>query len=121
MVFSQCGSIYVCKISKNLSFQSVLYRKLEDRNSNTVDPDESHLILIYSVCKCSSCCAWCFLGFIKVSPFQVSDFGLANHADFNPSGGKFPIKWTAPEALRDNVRVFALIGHIHLLTPHLLL
>ena len=37
--------------------------------------------------------------------FQVSDFGLANHVDFKPSqsGGKFPIKWTAPEALRDNV------------------
>ena len=39
------------------------------------------------------------------SLFQVSDFGLANHADFNPSGGRFPIKWTAPEALRDNVRI----------------
>ena len=37
--------------------------------------------------------------------FQVSDFGLANRIDFNPAqvGGKFPIKWTAPESLRDNV------------------
>ena len=39
---------------------------------------------------------------------QVSDFGLANHADFNPSGGRFPIKWTAPEALRDNVSFFSI-------------
>jgi len=36
---------------------------------------------------------------------KVSDFGLANKIDYNPAqvGGKFPIKWTAPEALRDNV------------------
>ncbi|KAL4228192.1 hypothetical protein ACF0H5_013626 [Mactra antiquata] len=35
---------------------------------------------------------------------KVSDFGLADRIDFNPAhvGGKFPIKWTAPEALRDN-------------------
>ncbi|XP_045156725.1 tyrosine-protein kinase CSK-like isoform X1 [Mercenaria mercenaria] len=35
---------------------------------------------------------------------KVSDFGLANRVDYNPAqvGGKFPIKWTAPEALRDN-------------------
>ncbi|XP_060595161.1 tyrosine-protein kinase CSK-like isoform X3 [Ruditapes philippinarum] len=35
---------------------------------------------------------------------KVSDFGLANRIDYNPAqvGGKFPIKWTAPEALRDN-------------------
>ncbi|WAR00882.1 CSK-like protein, partial [Mya arenaria] len=34
----------------------------------------------------------------------VSDFGLANRIDYNPAqvGGKFPIKWTAPESLRDN-------------------
>ncbi|XP_052283250.1 tyrosine-protein kinase CSK-like isoform X2 [Dreissena polymorpha] len=35
---------------------------------------------------------------------KVSDFGLANRIDYNPAqvGGKFPIKWTAPESLRDN-------------------
>lgn len=35
--------------------------------------------------------------------FQVSDFGLAKFGDFSQSGQKFPIKWTAPEALRENV------------------
>jgi len=34
---------------------------------------------------------------------KVSDFGLARHADMHQDGGKFPIKWTAPEALRSNV------------------
>ncbi|XP_046546473.1 tyrosine-protein kinase CSK-like [Haliotis rubra] len=33
---------------------------------------------------------------------KVSDFGLAKFEDFSTDGGKFPIKWTAPEALRDN-------------------
>ncbi|XP_033750735.1 tyrosine-protein kinase CSK-like isoform X2 [Pecten maximus] len=33
---------------------------------------------------------------------KVSDFGLAKHGDYTQEGGKFPIKWTAPEALRDN-------------------
>ncbi|XP_067932204.1 tyrosine-protein kinase CSK-like isoform X2 [Watersipora subatra] len=33
---------------------------------------------------------------------KVSDFGLARHADMFQDGGKFPIKWTAPEALRNN-------------------
>ncbi|XP_013414147.1 tyrosine-protein kinase CSK [Lingula anatina] len=33
---------------------------------------------------------------------KVSDFGLARRADSNQAGGKFPIKWTAPEALREN-------------------
>ncbi|XP_065188437.1 tyrosine-protein kinase CSK-like [Sycon ciliatum] len=31
---------------------------------------------------------------------KVSDFGLARDATHNLEGGKFPIKWTAPEALR---------------------
>lgn len=31
---------------------------------------------------------------------KVSDFGLARDESFNQEGGKFPIKWTAPEALR---------------------
>ena len=34
---------------------------------------------------------------------KVSDFGLARHAEMFQDGGKFPIKWTAPEALRTNV------------------
>ncbi|XP_069137994.1 tyrosine-protein kinase CSK-like isoform X2 [Argopecten irradians] len=33
---------------------------------------------------------------------KVSDFGLAKHGDYSQEGGKFPIKWTAPEALREN-------------------
>ena len=33
---------------------------------------------------------------------KVSDFGLAKYGDYTAEGGKFPIKWTAPEALRDN-------------------
>lgn len=32
---------------------------------------------------------------------KVSDFGLARPVDCDQIGGKFPIKWTAPEALRD--------------------
>ncbi|XP_076336418.1 tyrosine-protein kinase CSK-like isoform X1 [Tachypleus tridentatus] len=31
---------------------------------------------------------------------KVSDFGLAREESFNLEGGKFPIKWTAPEALK---------------------
>ncbi|XP_071035198.1 tyrosine-protein kinase CSK [Parasteatoda tepidariorum] len=31
---------------------------------------------------------------------EVCDFGLARERCFNLEGGKFPIKWTAPEALR---------------------
>lgn len=31
---------------------------------------------------------------------KVSDFGLAREANFNLEGGKFPIKWTAPEAIK---------------------
>jgi len=33
----------------------------------------------------------------------VSDFGLAREANFNLEGGKFPIKWTAPEAIKQGV------------------
>ncbi|XP_031565299.1 tyrosine-protein kinase CSK-like [Actinia tenebrosa] len=32
---------------------------------------------------------------------KLSDFGLAREANFNQEGGKFPIKWTAPEALKE--------------------
>lgn len=34
---------------------------------------------------------------------KVSDFGLARDESDNLEGGKFPIKWTAPEALKFNV------------------
>lgn len=33
---------------------------------------------------------------------KVADFGLARPVDANQAGGKFPIKWTAPEALKEN-------------------
>ncbi|GFS46656.1 tyrosine-protein kinase csk-1 [Trichonephila inaurata madagascariensis] len=37
----------------------------------------------------------------KVKYFlSFCDFGLAREKSFNLEGGKFPIKWTAPEALR---------------------
>lgn len=39
---------------------------------------------------------------------QVSDFGLAREESFNQEGGKFPIKWTAPEALRLSVKYSSL-------------
>lgn len=34
---------------------------------------------------------------------KVCDFGLAREEIFNQEGGKVPIKWTAPEALRHNL------------------
>lgn len=33
---------------------------------------------------------------------KVADFGLARSVDANHAGGRFPIKWTAPEALRES-------------------
>ena len=38
---------------------------------------------------------------------QISDFGMAQRVDIHVphEGGKFPIKWTAPEALKDSVRL----------------
>jgi len=35
----------------------------------------------------------------------VSDFGLATEADCAQTQRMFPIKWTAPEALKDSVRI----------------
>lgn len=35
---------------------------------------------------------------------KVSDFGLARGEKFAPETAKLPIKWTAPEALKCNVR-----------------
>lgn len=34
---------------------------------------------------------------------KVSDFGLARDETANLQGGKFPVKWTAPEALKESV------------------
>ena len=36
---------------------------------------------------------------------QVSDFGLARRADIHVpnEGGKFPVKWTAPESMKESV------------------
>lgn len=38
----------------------------------------------------------------------MSDFGLAREANFNLEGGKFPIKWTAPEAIKHKVGLIEL-------------
>ncbi len=34
---------------------------------------------------------------------KVSDFGLTKDVFTNTEGAKLPVKWTAPEALRENV------------------
>ena len=38
---------------------------------------------------------------------KVSDFGLTRKADIHVphEGGKFPVKWTAPEALKESVSI----------------
>lgn len=43
---------------------------------------------------------------------KVSDFGLARHTDMLHDSGKVPIKWTAPEALRQNVCLISFISII---------
>ena len=35
--------------------------------------------------------------------FQVSDFGLAREGVTRTDSQKLPVKWTAPEALKDKV------------------
>lgn len=40
---------------------------------------------------------------------KVSDFGLARDENFSLDGGKLPIKWTAPEALKQNVNIFYIL------------
>ena len=44
---------------------------------------------------------------------QISDFGLARRANiFVPhEGGKFPVKWTAPEALKDSVSCWHIMAY----------
>ena len=44
---------------------------------------------------------------------KVSDFGLAKEEGYNLDVGKLPIKWTAPEALKDSVRDFQLLSTLH--------
>ena len=39
---------------------------------------------------------------------KISDFGLARDERFNLHGGKFPVKWTSPEALKEGVSVIML-------------
>lgn len=39
---------------------------------------------------------------------KVSDFGLAREECYNLDVGKLPIKWTAPEALKNGVRFLQL-------------
>jgi len=39
---------------------------------------------------------------------KVSDFGLARETKYVQDGGKVPIKWTSPEALRQSVRLLFL-------------
>lgn len=36
---------------------------------------------------------------------KVADFGLAREENYNVDCGKLPIKWTAPEALRQGVSI----------------
>jgi len=46
---------------------------------------------------------------------KVSDFGLARDENFSLDGGKLPIKWTAPEALKQNVSIFYIYIYIYII------
>ena len=37
--------------------------------------------------------------------FKVSDFGLAKDVEQQIETGKFPVKWTAPEAIQQKVQL----------------
>lgn len=39
---------------------------------------------------------------------KVADFGLAREENYTVDAGKLPIKWTAPEALRQGVIIIIL-------------
>ena len=73
---------------------------------------EQVLTLIISICVHFVC-------------LQVSDFGLASEANTTQTSRMFPIKWTAPEALRDSVRskvsplfIHCPLLHSWVLRPH---
>ena len=63
-----------------------------------------------------SMCMYCEANF-HFNFEQISDLGLARKAGiFVPhEGGKFPIKWTAPEALKYSVSV---ASHVVLSSPY---
>lgn len=44
---------------------------------------------------------------------KVADFGLAREENYIVDAGKLPIKWTAPEALRQGVTSFERIVELH--------
>jgi len=49
---------------------------------------------------------------------KVSDFGLAREENFTLEGGKLPIKWTAPEALKQSDVMIFFFTHRLLKGPY---
>ena len=47
---------------------------------------------------------------------KISDFGLARRAELHVphEGGKFPVKWTAPEALKESVSQRGVVAFLEL-------
>ncbi|KAL3866738.1 hypothetical protein ACJMK2_044018 [Sinanodonta woodiana] len=45
---------------------------------------------------------------------KVSDFGLAKQEDYSQESDKLPIKWTAPEALKEKVKIYKQVRHVEL-------